>query len=114
MVLGGIATPFIGNSAGWIFTEMGRQPFVVAPNPTGVEGMWMFTAEAVSKLSVGEVWTSLISLTVLYLVLGVVELYLMRKYVRGGVDAVMPPPRPSGQDSDSDSDSDDDTLSFAY
>ncbi|SEP49425.1 cytochrome ubiquinol oxidase subunit I [Amycolatopsis saalfeldensis] len=112
MVLGGIATPFIGNSAGWIFTEMGRQPFVVAPNPSGVEGMWMFTAEAVSKLSVGEVWTSLISLSLLYLVLGVVELYLMRKYVRGGVDAVMPPPRPPDQGSDSDSD--DDTLSFAY
>ena len=112
MVLGGIATPFIGNSAGWIFTEMGRQPFVVAPNPTGVDGMWMFTAEAVSKLSVGEVWTSLISLSLLYLVLGVVELYLMRKYVRGGVDAVMPPPRPADQDSGSDSD--DDTLSFAY
>ena len=112
MVLGGIATPFIGNSAGWIFTEMGRQPFVVAPNPTGVDGMWMFTAEAVSKLSVGEVWTSLISLSLLYLVLGVVELYLMCKYVRGGVEAVLPPPRPADQDSGSDSE--DDTLSFAY
>ncbi|MFI5615417.1 cytochrome ubiquinol oxidase subunit I [Amycolatopsis sp. NPDC051903] len=110
LLLAGIATPFIGNSAGWIFTEMGRQPFVVAPNPTGVEGMWMFTAEAVSKLSVGEVWTSLISLTVLYLGLGVVELFLMRKYVRGGIEGVMPPPPAQREDSDSD----DDTLSFAY
>ncbi|WP_344857759.1 cytochrome ubiquinol oxidase subunit I [Amycolatopsis ultiminotia] len=109
LVLGGIATPFIGNSAGWIFTEMGRQPFVVAPNPTGVEGMWMFTAQAVSKLSVGEVWTSLITLTLLYLVLGVVELYLMRKYVRGGIEAVMPPAPPSPKEG-----SDDEALSFAY
>ncbi|MBB4687069.1 cytochrome ubiquinol oxidase subunit I [Amycolatopsis jiangsuensis] len=109
MALGGIATPFIGNSAGWIFTEMGRQPFVVAPNPTGVEGMWMFTAQAVSKLTVGEVVTSLTTLTVLYLVLGVVELYLMRKYVRGGVDAVMPPAPSSSKE-----DSDDEALSFAY
>ena len=30
----GILAPFGANSAGWIFTEMGRQPFVVAPNPT--------------------------------------------------------------------------------
>ena len=29
----GILAPFGANSAGWIFTEMGRQPFVVAPNP---------------------------------------------------------------------------------
>ncbi|MFE0022135.1 cytochrome ubiquinol oxidase subunit I [Amycolatopsis sp. NPDC059021] len=111
LVLGGIATPFIGNSAGWIFTEMGRQPFVVAPNPTGIDGVWMFTARAVSQLSTGEVWTSLIVLTALYGVLGVVEVYLMRKYVRGGVDAVMPP-KPQ-QDSESDEDKDD-TLAFAY
>ncbi len=25
--------PFVANAAGWIFTEMGRQPFVVVPNP---------------------------------------------------------------------------------
>ncbi|NIH77502.1 cytochrome ubiquinol oxidase subunit I [Amycolatopsis viridis] len=86
-----IATPFIGNSAGWIFTEMGRQPFVVVPNPSGVDGVWMFTAQAVSRLSTGEVWTSLLALTSLYAVLGVVEVFLMRKYVRGGIDGVIPP-----------------------
>ena len=30
-----IPTPFLANSAGWVFTEMGRQPWIVAPNPTG-------------------------------------------------------------------------------
>ena len=30
-----LPTPFLANSAGWVFTEMGRQPWVVAPNPTG-------------------------------------------------------------------------------
>ncbi|MFD5090041.1 cytochrome ubiquinol oxidase subunit I [Amycolatopsis thailandensis] len=117
LVLGGIATPFIGNSAGWIFTEMGRQPFVVVPNPTGVDGVWMFTAQAVSKLSTGEVWTSLIALTTVYAVLGVVEVFLMRKYVRGGVDAVMPPKKPTSTSKNSDSeggDGDDDALAFAY
>jgi cytochrome d ubiquinol oxidase subunit I len=107
LALVGIATPFIGNSAGWIFTEMGRQPFVVAPNPSGVDGVWMFTAQAVSNLSVGEVWTSLIGLTTVYLALGVVELFLMRKYVRGGVEGVLPPDEPKHDDSG-------DALAFAY
>jgi cytochrome d ubiquinol oxidase subunit I len=109
LVLGGIATPFLGNSAGWIFTEMGRQPFVVVPNPSGVDGVWMFTAQAVSHVTTGEVWTSLIALTMVYAALGVVEVYLMRKYVRGGVDAVMPPKKPDDSDKPGE-----DTLAFAY
>jgi cytochrome d ubiquinol oxidase subunit I len=112
LALLGIATPFIGNSAGWIFTEMGRQPFVVAPNPSGVDGVWMFTARAVSQLSTGEVWTSLIALTTVYAALGLVELFLMRKYIRGGVDAVMPPPDDSEPKQGNDSDGQ--TLAFAY
>jgi cytochrome d ubiquinol oxidase subunit I len=107
LVLAGVATPFLGNSAGWIFTEMGRQPFVVVPDPSGVDGVWMFTAQAVSRLTTGEVWTSLIALTTVYAALGVVELYLMRKYIRGGVDAVMPPPKDADK-------TEGDTLAFAY
>ena len=112
LALLGIATPFIGNSAGWIFTEMGRQPFVVAPNPSGVDGVWMFTARAVSQLSTGEVWTSLIALTTVYAALGVVEVFLMRKYIRGGVDAVTAPPGDSKPRQGNDSDGE--TLAFAY
>jgi cytochrome d ubiquinol oxidase subunit I len=51
----------------------------------------------------------LIALTTVYAVLGVVELYLMRKYIRGGVDAVMPPPKPKDDDNEPG-----DTLAFAY
>ncbi|WP_141999804.1 cytochrome ubiquinol oxidase subunit I [Amycolatopsis cihanbeyliensis] len=108
MVLLGIATPFVANTAGWIFTEMGRQPFVVVPNPTGIDGVWMFTAQAVSTISAGEVWASLISLTAIYAALGIVEIFLIRKYVRGGIEGVMPPPPP---DKDPD---DTDALAFAY
>ncbi|GAA3806097.1 cytochrome ubiquinol oxidase subunit I [Amycolatopsis tucumanensis] len=103
-----IATPFIANSAGWIFTEMGRQPFVVVPNPSGVDGVWMFTAQAVSRISTGEVWTSLIALTTLYAVLGVVEVFLIRKYVRGGIEGVIPPKK-----TDHDQEGKDE-LAFAY
>lgn len=103
----GVGTPFIANSAGWIFTEMGRQPFVVVPNPSGVDGVWMFTAQAVSRISVGEVLASLISRTAVYAVLGVVEFYLLRRYIAGGIDGVMP--RDSAQDGKSD-----ETVAFAY
>ncbi|PXY34902.1 cytochrome BD ubiquinol oxidase subunit I [Prauserella coralliicola] len=109
-----IATPFIANSAGWIFTEMGRQPFVVVPNPTGVDGVWMFTAQAVSNVSTGEVWTSLISLTALYAVLAVVEVFLIAKYVRGGVEGVMPPKKPEPDEGEGADKTDDDALAFAY
>ncbi|HEV7646601.1 MAG TPA: cytochrome ubiquinol oxidase subunit I [Actinophytocola sp.] len=106
LALAGIATPFLANSFGWIFTEMGRQPFVVAPNPSGVDGVWMFTAQAVSGLAVGEVLTSLIALTLVYGALAVVEVFLIRRYVRGGIAAVLPPDEPARRD--------DDVLSFAY
>ncbi|MET0135062.1 MAG: cytochrome ubiquinol oxidase subunit I [Kibdelosporangium sp.] len=111
--LGAIALPFLANSFGWIFTEMGRQPFVVVPNPTGVDGVWMFTARGVSGLTVGEILTSLIVLTLTYAALAVLEVYLLRRYARAGVAGVMPPPKDKpGPDSRSDSDSDE--LAFAY
>ena len=61
----GILAPFGANAAGWIFTEMGRQPFVVAPNPdpSGIDQVFMFTAAAVSPgVSAGEILTSLVVL----------------------------------------------------
>jgi cytochrome bd ubiquinol oxidase subunit I len=105
--LASVATPFLANSAGWIFTEMGRQPFVVVPNPSGVDGVWMFTARAVSSSTAGEVLTSLIALTLVYGVLAVVEVFLIRRYVRAGVAGVLPPaPPPDAEESDA--------LAFAY
>jgi cytochrome bd ubiquinol oxidase subunit I len=103
--LAGIATPFLANSFGWIFTEMGRQPFVVVPNPTGVDGVWMFTARGVSGLTVGEVLTSLIVLTLVYAALAVLEVFLLRRYARAGIAGVMP---------DKPADKPEDELAFAY
>ena len=88
----GILAPFAANSAGWVFTEMGRQPFVVAPNPnpSGVDGVFMFTAAAVSPgVTAGEMLFSLISLTLVYGALMVVEVRLLITYVRGGVGSAM-------------------------
>jgi cytochrome bd ubiquinol oxidase subunit I len=82
-----IPTPFLGNSAGWVFTEMGRQPWVVAPNPTGDPNIRMTVQQAVSGNTAGTVLTSLIVFTTLYGVLAVVWFYLQRRYVIAGPEA---------------------------
>ena len=89
----GIIAPFAANIAGWIFTEIGRQPFVVAPNPdsTGIDGVFMYTAAAVSPgVTAGELLFSVITLTLVYAVIIVVELFLLMQYVRGGSESAMP------------------------
>jgi cytochrome bd ubiquinol oxidase subunit I len=121
----GILAPFGANAAGWIFTEMGRQPFVVAPNPdlNGIDQVFMFTAAAVSPgVSAGEVLTSLIVLTSVYAALLVVEVKLLVKYIRGGVVSAMPElvHVPADQDKDGTpgpggtAQPADDVLAFAY
>jgi cytochrome bd ubiquinol oxidase subunit I len=69
--------PLIGNSMGWIMTEMGRQPWVVYGQ--------MKTSAGVSANSAGEVLASLIIFTLLYGVLAVIEAGLMLKYIKGGL-----------------------------
>src|SRR4051794_21645380 len=124
-----VGAPFVANATGWIFTEMGRQPFVVYPNPDVPVGeqVYFFTAQAVSPgVSAGEVWTSLIALTAVYGVLAVVEFWLLTRFVRRGVttgDGAPVPGRPPEGTPDDDvaggadgpaRDRDDDVLSFAY
>jgi cytochrome d ubiquinol oxidase subunit I len=92
--------PLAANSFGWIFTEMGRQPWVVFGQ--------MFTDQAVSpSVSPGEALTSLIVLTALYGVLAVVEVRLLLKYAK-----ILPPADPPGrpiEDEDAER-----PLAFAY
>lgn len=69
--------PLVANAWGWIFTETGRQPWVVY----GV----LPTSSAVSPgVSQGEVITSLTIYTLLYAALAVIEAKLMIKYVKAG------------------------------
>ena len=79
--------PVAANSFGWIFTEMGRQPWAVF-------GL-MTTASAVSPgVSAGEVLTSLITFTLLYGVLAVIEIGLILHYIKRGADPFEEPPNP--------------------
>jgi cytochrome bd ubiquinol oxidase subunit I len=115
-----VGAPFVANATGWIFTEMGRQPFVVVPNPDVPvsEQIWFFTAQAVSPgVSAGEVLTSLITLTVVYGVLAVVEVGLIVRFVRRGITTADGAPTPTGTPDGpdrADRPEDDDVLQFAY
>jgi cytochrome d ubiquinol oxidase subunit I len=106
--------PFVGNAAGWVFTEMGRQPFVVHPNPDvpRAEQIYFFTAQAVSPgVGAGEVLTSLIGLTLLYGALAMVEAWLLVRFVRRGITTGDGAPIPEHT---AEGTPDDDVLSFAY
>jgi cytochrome d ubiquinol oxidase subunit I len=113
-----VGAPFLANAAGWIFTEMGRQPFVVVPNPDVpvADQVWFFTAQAVSPgVTATEIWISLSVLTLLYGVLAVIELGLITHFVRRGVTTGDQSPTPAGADPDRHPDDrEDDVLSFAY
>ena len=102
IVWAAIALPFLplfANSFGWIFTEMGRQPW-------SVFGL-MTTAQSVSPgVGATQMLISLITLTLLYGVLAVVEVKLLFTYIRRGADQVEPPATPgAGTDK---------PLAFAY
>ncbi|MBB0968807.1 cytochrome ubiquinol oxidase subunit I [Dietzia aerolata] len=102
--------PFLANSAGWIFTEMGRQPWVVHPNPTGVDMIRLTVDQGVSNHSAATVWTSLIAFTLLYAALAVVWFWLMRKHAMAG-----PQPNDSQVPGlDGADDEQPDSLDFAY
>ncbi len=88
-----ILSPFVASSFGWIFTEMGRQPFVVAPNPgvDGIDGVYMYTVDALTPgITSGELLFSVISLTAVYGFLMVFEIRLLMKFARGGIAGVLP------------------------
>jgi cytochrome bd ubiquinol oxidase subunit I len=74
--------PFLMNTAGWLLTESGRQPWIV-------QGI-MLTRNGVSPtVSVTWLWLSLIGFVLLYGTLGTVDFLLMLRYSR----KQLPPPR---------------------
>jgi cytochrome d ubiquinol oxidase subunit I len=92
--------PLAANSAGWIFTEMGRQPWLAFGQ--------LRTAAGVSPgVRTAEVVTSLTVFTLLYAVLAVVEARLLVKYARAGLPAAAPPSEQDEQDAQR-------PLAFAY
>jgi cytochrome d ubiquinol oxidase subunit I len=79
-----VPLPFVANLTGWIFTEIGRQPWVVVPNPTGVQEVRMLTADGVSGIGASSVLVSMTVFTLLYGALAVVWFVLVRRGVLAG------------------------------
>jgi len=76
--------PFLMNTAGWLLTESGRQPWLV-------QGI-MLTKDGISPtVSVTWLWISLIAFIVLYGTLGTVDLWLMLRYSRKQLPAPREP-----------------------
>ena len=70
-----IAFPFIAAISGWLLTEMGRQPWIVQN--------LLKTSDANSpSVSTTTIGVSLGVFVLLYIVLGVVDFVLMRRYAR--------------------------------
>ena len=91
-----VVTPFVMNTAGWLLTESGRQPWIVQ----GLMKTVNANSPSVSSL---DIWISLIAFVLVYIALGAADLILMLRYSRKGLDpdegpegtgSARPQPRP--------------------
>jgi len=74
-----VVTPFLMNTAGWLLTENGRQPWIV-------QGL-MKTVNANSpSVSSTDIWISLIAFLLVYIAMGAADLVLMLHYSRKQLD----------------------------
>ncbi|QEM67813.1 cytochrome ubiquinol oxidase subunit I [Geobacter sp. FeAm09] len=74
-----IPAPYLAEQFGWLVAELGRQPWIVY-------GVFK-TADAVSKsVSATQVALSLLGFTVLYGLLGAIDIFLLVKYAKKGPD----------------------------
>lgn len=76
--LWGVALPFIANTTGWVFTEAGRQPWIVY-------GL-MKTANGVSSVTTADVALTLVAFVLVYVILGAVDAWLFVRAARLSLD----------------------------
>jgi cytochrome d ubiquinol oxidase subunit I len=92
-----VILPFVINTAGWMLTENGRQPWIV-------QGL-LRTADAASpSVGIGTIATSLGIFVLLYGALAVVDWLLMARFARKELDPVTTPDADDGSTSDADDD----------
>jgi cytochrome d ubiquinol oxidase subunit I len=73
-----VITPFLMNTAGWLLTESGRQPWIV-------QGLQKTVNSNSPSVSATEIWISLAVFVLSYIVLGAADLVLMLRYSRHGL-----------------------------
>ena len=70
-----VVLPFVINTAGWLLTEVGRQPWIV-------QGIMLTNKGLSPSVSTTELWITVIGFAALYGTLGTVDLLLMLRYSR--------------------------------
>jgi cytochrome bd ubiquinol oxidase subunit I len=78
-------TPFLMNTAGWMLTENGRQPWIV-------QGLMLTKNGASPSVGATEIWISIGVFAALFIALGAVDLVLMLRYARRELPAAAPRP----------------------
>jgi cytochrome d ubiquinol oxidase subunit I len=78
-----IVLPYVANSVGWIFTEMGRQPWAVM-------GLMKTEAAFSPNLTGGMVLTTLIGFTLVYGLLMAADAYLLTRFAKAGPGSLAP------------------------
>ncbi len=81
ILLYGVSLPFIAHATGWIFTEVGRQPWTVF-------GVFRIEDSVSKAATAGEVLFTTIGYTVLYGILLIPTVYLWKKIATKGTDAL--------------------------
>lgn len=76
--LGGMILPYVANSAGWVLTEIGRQPWVVYGLLKTADGVSLYVDQV-------SILISLIGFTLVYLILMIADIYLLRKFALKGI-----------------------------
>ncbi len=72
-----MALPYVANTAGWIFTEVARQPWAVF-------GVLRVESAVSTSVGAGAVLFSLILFCIVYGALMVADVYLLKKYATAG------------------------------
>ncbi len=78
-----IVLPYAANSSGWIFTEIGRVPWVAF-------GLMKIESGVSPNVTGGEVLFSLVAFTLLYGALMAVDVYLLDKFAKAGLHGAGP------------------------
>jgi len=79
ILLFGVSLPYIANATGWIFTEIGRQPWTVF-------GVLRIDQSVSKATSAAEVLISTIGFTLIYGALVFPTLYLWKKFIKQGIE----------------------------
>jgi cytochrome d ubiquinol oxidase subunit I len=109
-----VVGPYLANQAGWVATEVGRQPFVVYPSGQDAEHL-MRGADGFVQMGVGDqtglrtiaglsnakvvgrqqIISSIVMFSVIYLLLFAVWVYVLHSKIQHGPDEVEEPPPPA-------------------